>query len=195
MGWFDRLSQGLTKTRQAMQSSLDRLFGRGPDQQTLEELEAALLGADLGVRTVDRLMERLRQGATRRNGDGEHGVRAILQDEILQILSACQGEDLLTLIERSPRPFVLLAVGVNGVGKTTTMAKIAQRRDELVLKSSQLWICLFSGHIASGFQAFAYKLDGTNPREIPCNFDQSSGFAQTADKAAEGFAGVLSFCN
>lgn len=130
MGWFDRLSQGLTKTRQAMQSSLDRLFGRGPDQQTLEELEAALLGADLGVRTVDRLMERLRQGATRRNGDGEHGVRAILQDEILQILSACQGEDLLTLIERSPRPFVLLAVGVNGVGKTTTMAKIAQRLKE-----------------------------------------------------------------
>jgi fused signal recognition particle receptor len=130
MGWFDRLSQGLAKTRQAMQSSLDRLFGRGPDPETLEELETALLGADLGIRTVDRLMERLRQGAMRSSGDGEHGVRAVLQNEILQMLSACQGEELLTLIERSPRPFVLLAVGVNGVGKTTTMAKIAQRLKE-----------------------------------------------------------------
>lgn len=130
MGWFDRLSQGLAKTRRAMQSSLDRLLGRGPDPETLEELEAALLGADLGVRTVDHLMERLRQGVARSSGEGEHGVRAVLQDEILQVLSACQGEDLLALIERSPRPFVLLAVGVNGVGKTTTMAKIAQRLKE-----------------------------------------------------------------
>lgn len=130
MGWFDRLSQGLAKTRQAMQGSLDRLLGRGLDPETLEELEVALLSADLGVHTVDRLMERLRQGAMRSSGDREQGGRNLLQNEILQILLACQKEDLLTLIERSPKPFVLLAVGVNGVGKTTTMAKIAQRLKE-----------------------------------------------------------------
>ncbi|MGE3154175.1 MAG: signal recognition particle-docking protein FtsY [Nitrospiraceae bacterium] len=130
MGWFDRLSQGLAKTRQAMQGSLDRLFSRGPDPETLEELESALLAADLGVRTVDHLMGRLRQGATRSRGSGEQGVRDVLHNEIVQILAACQGDDLVTLIERSQRPFVLLAVGVNGVGKTTTMAKIAQRLKE-----------------------------------------------------------------
>lgn len=126
MGWFDRLSEGLAKTRQAVRGSLDRLLGRGPDPATLEDLEAALIQADLGVKTVDRLMARVRASSFSQGGAAQE-IRGILEGGIQEILDACQGESLLTKIQTGPRPFVLLAVGVNGVGKTTTVAKIAQR--------------------------------------------------------------------
>jgi fused signal recognition particle receptor len=124
MGWLQRLSEGLTKTRDKVRQSVDRLIGRGPDPEVLDDLEASLIAADLGVRTVDRFMDRLRQ--SRGNGTPE-GVLDILKSTILQTLQTCEAEPLERLIERGPRPFVILAVGVNGVGKTTTLAKLAQR--------------------------------------------------------------------
>ena len=60
MGWFVRLKDGLAKTRKNVQSSLMQLVGQGHDPEVLEEVEASLLGADVGVRAVTRLMERLR---------------------------------------------------------------------------------------------------------------------------------------
>lgn len=130
MNWMQRLNAGLTKTRGAIRGSLDRLLGRGPDPVVLEELEAALLATDLGVRTVSRLMDRLREET--RGGDPTASAQTerllrLLKDAILATLSACEGEPLDHLMDGVPRPFVLLAVGVNGVGKTTTLAKLAQR--------------------------------------------------------------------
>ena len=130
MEWYQRLKDGLAKTRGTVKDSLDRLVGRGPDPAVLEELEAALIAADLGVRNVDRLMEQLRDQARGAGVAGpEGGLRlvALLKESILAQLSACQGERLEALIDKGPRPFVILAVGVNGVGKTTTLAKLAQR--------------------------------------------------------------------
>ena len=63
MGWFQRLSDGLSKTRQVVRQSLDRVLGRTPDPAMLEDLEVALLTADLGVRVVDRLMAHVREHA------------------------------------------------------------------------------------------------------------------------------------
>ncbi|WP_447978059.1 signal recognition particle-docking protein FtsY [Candidatus Nitrospira bockiana] len=123
MGWFDRLSAGLAKTRDAVRDSMNRLIGRGADPQVLEELEASLVSADLGIRTVERLIERLKQG----RGVDQNDVLSLVKSTILERLQAAEGEPLSRLIERGPRPFVLLAVGVNGVGKTTTLAKLAQR--------------------------------------------------------------------
>lgn len=124
MGWLQRLSEGLTKTRDKVRQSVDRLIGRGPDPEVLEELESSLISADLGVRTVDRFMDRVRQA--RGNGTPE-GVLGLLKNTILDTLRSCEAEPLERIIERGPRPFVVLAVGVNGVGKTTTLAKLAQR--------------------------------------------------------------------
>lgn len=132
MAWSDRLREGLTKTRQAVQEALGRLIHRGPDPAVLEELEDALLSADLGVRTVQRLLDGLRSGRDAAALD-PHGPRERpLAVRLLRegILAAFQGDPQLSIMElaaRSPRPFVLLAVGVNGVGKTTTVAKLAQR--------------------------------------------------------------------
>ena len=61
MGWLQRLSDGLTKTRDVVRGSLDRLLGRAADPVLLEEFEAALIASDLGARVVDRVMERLKK--------------------------------------------------------------------------------------------------------------------------------------
>ena len=61
MGWIQRLSDGLTKTRDKVRLSVDRLIGRGPSPEVLDDLEASLIAADIGIRTVDRFMERLQQ--------------------------------------------------------------------------------------------------------------------------------------
>jgi fused signal recognition particle receptor len=124
MGWLQRLSDGLTKTRDKVRQSVDRLIGRGPSPETLDDLESSLIAADLGIRTVDRFMKHLRQ--SRGNGTPE-SVLNILKSTILDVLLTCEAEPLERLIERGPRPFVILAIGVNGVGKTTTLAKLAQR--------------------------------------------------------------------
>lgn len=126
MSWIKRLSEGLAKTRDKVRGSLDRLIGRGADPAALEELEAALLSADLGVRTVGRVMDRLKEGA-RSHGSSGPGLADLLKASLLDTLRACQAEPLETLIRRGPRPYVILAVGVNGVGKTTTLSKLAQR--------------------------------------------------------------------
>lgn len=130
MGFFQRLSDGLSKTRAKVQGSLDRALRRGPDPATLDELEAELIGADLGVRTVGRLMERLRaQARGVRAGSPEEPspVLRLLKETILEQLRTAEGELIERLLASGPRPFVVLAVGVNGVGKTTTLAKLAQR--------------------------------------------------------------------
>ncbi len=109
---------------------MDRLLGRGPDPVALEELEAALIQADLGIRTVDRLMEQFREqvkGIGSTAPDAGSRLLAILKETVLSHLRASEGESIEALIEKGPRPYVILAVGVNGVGKTTTLAKLARR--------------------------------------------------------------------
>lgn len=127
MGWFQRLQEGLGKTRQAVWQSLDHMLGRTPTPALLEELEASLLGADLGARVVDRLIRRVNEEARGEAASSSQGVQNVLSRALYDVLKQVAGPSLLELIDRGPRPFVVLAVGVNGVGKTTTIAKMARR--------------------------------------------------------------------
>lgn len=127
MGWLQRLSDGLTKTRDAVRGSLDRLLGRAADPVLLEEFEAALIASDLGSRVVERVMERLKKQLQGTDASQSGRVQTVLRDTLLDALTPVQGLPLESLIAKGPKPFVILAVGVNGVGKTTTIAKIAQR--------------------------------------------------------------------
>ena len=122
MSWIDRLHAGLAKTRAALGRSLDLITGRTLDPAAQEELEAALLASDIGVRTVSKLMARLRE-----QGRGADDARAVIRAAMLDALQSGQREPIEQQIKRSSKPFVILAVGVNGVGKTTTVAKLAQR--------------------------------------------------------------------
>ena len=115
---FDKFKQGLRRTQDLVLAPLGRILGlRRLDEAQLEELEDLLLQADLGVHGVDRLMARLRAEL---KASGEVDPKAILKDELLQILR-----------QRPAKPFqaagtqVVLLVGVNGVGKTTTLGKLA----------------------------------------------------------------------
>ncbi len=127
MGWLQRLSDGLTKTRDVVRGSMDRLLGRSADPALLEEFEAALIASDLGTSVVDRVMERLKKQLQGTDASQPGQVHRVLRDTLLDVLTPVQGLSLESLLAKGPKPFVILAVGVNGVGKTTTIAKIAQR--------------------------------------------------------------------
>jgi fused signal recognition particle receptor len=127
MGWFQRLSEGLTKTRSVVRGSLDRMLGRAADPALLEEFEAALISSDLGPSVAERVMKRLKQSLQGTDGSQAVFVQNALQQTLLDVLTPASGPSLEQLIAEGPRPFVILVVGVNGVGKTTTVAKISQR--------------------------------------------------------------------
>lgn len=127
MGWFQRLSDGLGKTRDVVQQSLDRFLGRTPDQELLEDLESSLLAADLGARVVDRLMRKINEETRGAEAKTTEGLQGVLSRTLYGILKPVAEVTLDRLITEGSVPFVFLVVGVNGVGKTTTIAKMAQR--------------------------------------------------------------------
>jgi len=127
VGWFQQLNEGLSKTRFAVRQSLDRFLGRTPEPALLEELEAALLNADLGGRVVDRLMRQVNEQARGEHAATVQGLQNVLSRSLYDVLVQVSGPSFEQLVKQGPKPFVTLIIGVNGVGKTTTIAKLAQR--------------------------------------------------------------------
>ena len=113
MSWIERLKAGLENTRKNVQRSLTHAMGRGLAPETLDAVEASLLRADVGVRTADRLMERLRAAG---NVDPRESLRELKQ-AMVDILASAESASIESLIESGPRPFVIVAVGVNGAGE------------------------------------------------------------------------------
>jgi fused signal recognition particle receptor len=124
-GFFDKLKKGLSKTHQGFVEKIDRLFlgKKAIDQDLLDELEALLFEADLGVKTTTELIEGVRQGLKRGDLQDPERVKEFIKQEILRILHA--GEKPLSIDFAKTKPFVFIVVGVNGAGKTTTIGKIA----------------------------------------------------------------------
>jgi fused signal recognition particle receptor len=136
-GFIEKLKKGLTKTHQGFVEKIDRLFlgKKTIDQDVLDELETLLFEADLGVKTSTQLIEGVRQGLKRGELKEPDKVKGFIKEEITRILHA--GEKPLTIDFSRTKPFVIMVVGVNGVGKTTTIGKIAsqyasQRRKILI---------------------------------------------------------------
>jgi fused signal recognition particle receptor len=127
MGWMQRLSEGLNKTRSAMRGSLDRLLGRAVDPAVIEEFEGALISADLGLPVAERVISRLKESLKGTDASQVAHVQNTLRQTLLQVLGPASGPTFEALVAQGPKPFVVLVVGVNGVGKTTSMAKLAQR--------------------------------------------------------------------
>jgi fused signal recognition particle receptor len=127
MGWLQRLNEGLSKTRSAVTGSLDRLLGRTADPALLEEFEAALIASDLGAPVAERIIDRLKQSLQGTDASKAAHVQKTLQNTLLEVLKPASGPSFEQLLEKGPKPFVVLVVGVNGVGKTTSIAKLAQR--------------------------------------------------------------------
>ncbi|MGB9661991.1 MAG: signal recognition particle-docking protein FtsY [Moorellaceae bacterium] len=125
MELLKRLRQSLAKTREHITGSLLNLWGakRELDEDFFEELEAILLTADVGVTTTLKLVDTLRQRCKQENFTDSSSIGAVLQEEVVKLL----GDEVPRLNRAPSPPTVILVVGVNGSGKTTTIGKLAYR--------------------------------------------------------------------
>ncbi|RME67843.1 MAG: signal recognition particle-docking protein FtsY [Nitrospirae bacterium] len=121
MGVFEKLKEGLTKTRSGLSDKLRGAFmGRKIDDEALDELEEILITADMGVEVATEVVSSLRQSVQTGRVKDYKGLLQALKSELLKILGLPQ-----PFAVYEERPFVVLMVGVNGVGKTTTIGKLA----------------------------------------------------------------------
>ncbi|MBS3755216.1 MAG: signal recognition particle-docking protein FtsY [Desulfobacterales bacterium] len=116
---MDRLKSGLEKTRKSLTHQLERVFTEkgGIDKETIEDIEEALITADVGIETTTALIGKIEENASRISSIDE--LRAFLKEEILKVFETGAPE------QRMDNPHVVMVVGVNGVGKTTTIGKLA----------------------------------------------------------------------
>ncbi|MBM4135551.1 MAG: signal recognition particle-docking protein FtsY [Nitrospira sp.] len=123
MGFFEKLKQGLAKTKKGFIEKVEAIFtGRKIDEETLEELEEALILSDVGTKATSEIMTAIREKAKRGEVGDTVSVKELLKKEMITILGNAQ-----PLVVYGEKPFVILSVGVNGVGKTTTIGKLASR--------------------------------------------------------------------
>ncbi len=124
MGFFDKLKNGLSKTKTSFDEKINQVFSnfRKVDEELLEELEEVLIMSDVGTETSLKIISNLRQRIKLENLQDEKEVKAALKDEIRKILDETDSS-----LKLETTPSVILVVGVNGVGKTTSIGKIANR--------------------------------------------------------------------
>ena len=124
LGWFQRLSTGLKRSSDQLTTSITGVFTkRRLDAATLDELEDVLIQADLGIDTATAITDTLRRDRFNREVTGDD-VRAVLAAEVEKVLAPVA---VPLHIDATHKPFVVLMVGVNGSGKTTTIGKLAQK--------------------------------------------------------------------
>jgi fused signal recognition particle receptor len=124
-GFLDRMKQAVTRTRENLAERIEEVvsFGKEIDRSTLDDLEATLLGADLGSSTTQEVLAKLRDKADRKQIKNVDELKRLLKEELLSILTAANARPV-TKVEGAPE--VILVVGVNGTGKTTTIGKLSQ---------------------------------------------------------------------
>ncbi len=123
MGFFDRLKEGLSKTKKGFVERVESIFtGRTVDEETLEELEETLILSDVGGNSAAEIVRHMKEKADKGEMRDAGSVKDFLKKEMTSMLGRPQ-----PLVVFGEKPFVVLAVGVNGVGKTTTIGKLASR--------------------------------------------------------------------
>ena len=124
MGFFDKLKNGLNKTKKSFDEKINNVFSsfRKVDEDFLEELEEILIMSDIGMDTSVKIINNLRERVKKEKIEDEEDVKKALREEMKKIL------DITDIgLKLNTKPSVILVVGVNGVGKTTSIGKIANR--------------------------------------------------------------------
>ena len=124
-GLFERMKDAVARTRENLSERIDEVvaFSKEIDRNTLDDLEATLIGADLGSATTHQVLDKLRERADRKQIKNVEELKRLLKDELLAILNAANTRP----VERPAGvPEIILVVGVNGTGKTTSIGKLAQ---------------------------------------------------------------------
>ena len=124
MGFFEKLKQGLGKTKTSFDEKINNVFStfRKVDEDFLEELEEVLIMSDIGMDTSVKIVDKLRSTIKKENLKDEEDVKKALRKEMQNVLDEVDNK-----LNLETKPSVILVVGVNGVGKTTSIGKIANR--------------------------------------------------------------------
>ena len=124
MGFFDKLKQGLNKTKTSFDEKINNIFSnfRKVDEEFLEELEEALILSDIGIETSEKIIASLRDKIKRQKIEDEEEVKTVLREIMKEILDVAEPK-----LNLETKPSVILVIGVNGVGKTTSIGKIAAK--------------------------------------------------------------------
>ena len=123
--FLDRMKEAVTRTRENLSERIEEVvsFGKEIDRNTLDDLEATLIGADLGTTTTREVLSKLREKADRKQIKNVDELKRLLKEELLAILNNASNRPVKN-VDGSPE--VILVVGVNGTGKTTTIGKLSQ---------------------------------------------------------------------
>ena len=124
MGFFDKLKNGLNKTKKSLDEKINTVFSsfRKVDEDFLEELEEILIMSDIGMDTSIKIINHLRERIKKEKIEDEEDVKKALREEMQKILEVTD-----ISLHLNTKPSVILVIGVNGVGKTTSIGKIANR--------------------------------------------------------------------
>lgn len=123
--FIERMKEAVTRTRENLSERIEEVvsFGKEIDRSTLDDLEATLIAADLGTTTTHEVLDKLREKADRKQIRNADELKRLLKEELLAIMTAANAQPVRS-VEDDPE--VILVVGVNGTGKTTTIGKLAQ---------------------------------------------------------------------
>src|SRR5215510_8743543 len=123
-GFLDRMEEAVSRTRANLSDRIQEIvaFNKEIDGNTLDDLEATLIAADLGTATTHEVLEKLRERATHKQIADVEELKRLLKEQIFEILTRADGQPPAQVQDE---PLVILVVGVNGTGKTTTIGKIA----------------------------------------------------------------------
>ncbi len=126
-----RFRRAVAATRESLSETLDTVFQglKQIDENLLDQLEEALIAADIGVTTTQHILETVRRGIARKQINDLEALKQAIKDELLRILRASEDQGVASEagVAEDVLPYVMMIVGVNGVGKTTTIGKLAQR--------------------------------------------------------------------
>ena len=124
MGFFSKLKEGLSKTKNSFDEKINNVFShfRKVDEELLEELEEALIMSDVGMDTSLEIISNLRDRIKKEKIEDEEDVKRVLREEMLKLLDVGNND-----LKLETTPAIILVVGVNGVGKTTSIGKIANK--------------------------------------------------------------------
>ena len=194
MGFFDKIKKGLAKTREAITETWNDVFSASElDDDFYDELEESLILADLGVETAGKATERLRKAVSSRHIRQADEAREALQEILVDMLNVGSSElNLKTL------PSVILVIGVNGVGKTTTIGKIAKAQVQAGKKVMLVAADTFRAAAADQLEIWAERSgasivrqhDGADPASVVYDGIQSA-LAKDSDVIIIDTAGRL----
>jgi fused signal recognition particle receptor len=122
---FQRMKEAVTRTRESLTERIEDVVGIRPevDQYTLDELEATLIAADLGTGTTHEILQTLRDSVDRKQVTSTDEIKGVLKREMLRMLNESEAKHPILSVDGEPE--VILVVGVNGTGKTTTIGKLS----------------------------------------------------------------------